>query len=186
MAPPDNSLVIPYQQLEAMLSEAKSPAELYLAVADGPFAFKLEMALLFLGFICFYTVDEAAQVIKPGAVSDTEHYHQSIEGYDFKLEDYKIALDDAKNIVALAVRDKTEVCTEDWGLLSRPEAREEVARLNQANSGIAYSLVQPLTGKVRGAMMYNYYTYKENISEQQQEFMDRYTAMASAAIDKLS
>ena len=55
------------------------------------------------------------------------------------------------------------------------------ARPNQANSGINYSSVYPLQGKVKGALLYNFFQY-DGISKQQHAFMRKYTKLVSGAL----
>jgi hypothetical protein len=183
MGPTNSQIDVPYEQLQEALSAAKDRAELYQVIATAPFTHKVEMALLFLGFISFFILDDTKQTVRLVAVSDTEYYQMSVQGYNFDLASYVVPLDDSKNSIAKAIKTGKPQSTTDWGVLGRTRA-EDAARFNQANSGIAYTAVYPFSGKLRGALMYNYYQYQDAIGPQQHEFMKRYTIMVSSALDK--
>lgn len=154
-------------------------------IANQPFGYPKEMALLFLGFIVLYIVDETSQTLRIRGFSDTEYYRESVSGMKFEPSDYCPQLDDPRNLICKAIRDHKPQLTKDWATLTRPESDIEVARFNQANAGIGYSTICPLNGHTRGAIMFNYFQYPENSSKDQADFMSRYTQIASGCIDKL-
>jgi len=131
-------------------------------------------------------VDEASQMVYLAAVSHTEQYNQSVRGYDFDETDYHLSLksDQGNDIVKAILINKPQK-TLDWGSLSRPAADRGQARLNQASGGIAYSMVYPLPGPARGALLYCYFQYEENIGPGQQQFMERYTKLVSDSLGHL-
>lgn len=172
-------------KLRAVFDSTQTPEALYEAVANAPFESAVEMAFIFLGFICFYLVDEDQQQIYLAGVSDNDFYHESVSGYNFDPALFRIQLDDPKNLIARSIRQNGEVRTEDWEDLSRPEAKDGAARINQATAGIGYSIIRPLTGKNRGAVMFSYYQYQDHDDTQSCDFMERYTKLVSEACDQL-
>lgn len=179
----DEDVTIPYQQLKQLFASAPNESELATIIANAPFNQPLWAALLFLGFICFYVVDEEAEQVRLAAVSDTEYYRMAVANYEFDPKKFTISLHNSNNDIVKAITEQTEVTTEDWSTLSRPQANNEAVRLNQASSGIACSFVRPLVGKRRGAIMYSYFQYQDTIGASQREFMRRYDQMASMAAD---
>jgi hypothetical protein len=181
----DENLTAFMTQLDQTLHALQGRHKLYAAIANKPFENTVETAYLFLGFICLYIVDEANGVVSVGAVSDTEQYRMSIEGYNFDVNTFKLALSDEQNSIVRAINTGDPQSTDDWTTVSRPQAPEGAARLNQANSGIAFTIVYPFVGKTRGALMYNYFQYQDAIGEQQYAFMRQYTDLVSSLVDKV-
>jgi hypothetical protein len=174
---------IDYASLASELSHYPTKQAMLQATVDAPFIkLKVEMAMLFLGFISFFLVDEAHKKVYLAGTSDTEHYHLSVKDYPFDPKKFRLDLNDKKNHIVQAIVDKKVVHNNDWGQVSRPEAAVETVRLNQATSGISAVYIYPLTGKKRGALMYNFFQFGDGISKQQLEFMRRYTDMVSAAV----
>jgi len=54
--------------------------------------------------------------------------------------------------------------------------------LNQANSGIAYSVAYPLLPPAAGVLMFFYYQYQEDIDEPQYKFMEQYVRLVSQTL----
>ena len=153
------------------------------AVVDAPFENRLEMVLLFLGFIVFYLVDEAKQTVHFISASDTEYYHHSVDGYSFNMKDYALSLDDSENSIVQAITSGQPVGTANWDTMRRPRVDVGIARSNQASGGIGYSMIYPFTGKVRGALMYSYFQEHEAMGEQQPAFMKQYTQLVSDILE---
>lgn len=176
---------IDYRLLTNLLDAANSK-DLYQVIVSAPFKNNVDMVFLFLGFICLYIVDEETNKIQLVAASGTEEYRLSVENMDFKLEDYTLYFDKnkANPIVKSIARGKPQSTT-DWATLNRGKTSVEEVRLNQANSGIAYTAIYPFAGSVKGALMYNYYQYADGIGSQQEDFMERYTELVSRSLDKL-
>lgn len=171
-------------KLRLSLDAAQTPDALAEAVANAPFEFAVEMAFIFLGFISFFLVDEERQEISLPGVSDNEFYHDSIKGYSFDPALFRVKLDDPRNAIARSIRENKEIRTEDWEEIRRPEAKDGVARINQASAGIGYSVIRPLTGAVRGAIMFNYYQYQDDNSAEADDFMEHYTQLVSEVYDQ--
>jgi hypothetical protein len=142
---------------------------------------------LFLGFICLYIVDESTRRIQLVAASGTEEYRLAVEYIDFKLKEYSLSFDKNKsNTIVRAIARHKPQHTTDWATLNSGQTSIKAVRLNQANSGIAYTAVYPLPGSIKGAVMYNFYQYADGIGSQQLTFMQQYTELVSACLDKLS
>ena len=167
-------------------SLASAPADtLNTTIVESLFDDKISMAFLFLGFICLYIVDEKKDEIHLMAASGTEQYRLAIERYNFKPSEFHLHFDtDKNNTIVKAISSGKPQFTTDWLTLSRKHKSADVVRLNQANSGIAYTAVYPFTSKVRGALMYNFYQYPEQIGNIQHDFMKRYTKLASSYLSQ--
>ncbi len=175
---------LPYADLQRQLEAARSDKKLYQAIVNAPFEYMVEVAHLFLGFMSLVIVDRKAGVVKTAAVSDTEHYRTAVSGINFTPAQYKVSLNDHGNSIIQAISSGKPQGTTDWGTLSRPQTGPEPARLNQANSGIAYSIVYPLDSPSGGALMFCYYQYQADIGTLQHEFMVRYARLVSESLTK--
>lgn len=170
---------IDYKFLAKLLGAA-TPRNIYQVIVSAPFEDSIDMVLLFLGFICLYIVDQNKNVIHLVAASGTEEYRLAVEHMDFKPEDYTLTFDKHKdNTIVQAIAGGKPKDTTDWATLNSGHTPVEAVRLNQANSGIAYTAVHPLAGPVKGALMYNYYQYPDGIGDAQETFMKRYTKLVS-------
>lgn len=170
---------IDYRLLKTLL-DAATPQNIYQVVVGAPFKNGIDMAYLFLGFMCLYVVDEKANVIRLVAASGTEEYRLSVEHMDFKLEDYVLDFEkNKKNTIVQAIVSGKPQHTSDWATLNSGKTPVESVRINQANSGIACTVVHPLTEPAKGALMYNYYQYADGIGDKQKSFMKQYTKLAS-------
>ncbi len=182
--PAPDAPIIAYDELERKLRSAKSKPELFRAVANLPFEYKLETALLFLGLISFFIADKEAGEVKLAAVSDTEYYRAAVENYNFDPKNYRISLDDPANSIAKTIKTSKPQKTNDWANLRRPGVPSKYPRANQANSGIANNAVYPLDIPGGGALLYSYYQYGEDMGKPQEEFMSKYAALVSKALKR--
>jgi hypothetical protein len=172
-----------YEDIERALEAVKNDAQaLYQAIVNAPFAHDRDMAFLFLGFICFFWVDSESNIIRAGAATDNEYFKQSIANYNFTMDEYQVPLSETENSIVQAVISGKPVTSTNWDSFRRPDVEEGVARLNQANSGIGYSAVYPVTGKIKGALMFNFYQFPEAIGEGQATFMEHYSNLVSKAL----
>lgn len=170
-----------YRQLKRVLLVAR-PEELLTKLVDAPFSLKVAMAWLFLGFICVYIVEGDSVQLK--AATGSEYYKLAVEHYKFQPQEYRLDLDkDSSNTIVKAILSGKPETTADWVTVSRLGVEPEVVRLNQANSGIAYTVIYPFSGKVSGALMYNFYQYPASLGKAQWAFMKRYTALASSLLN---
>ncbi len=174
--------VVDYELLSSIIASALEESR-YKAVVEAPFGDKINMAFLFLGFICLYIVDEKKGEVQLKAASGTEQYRLAVERYNFKLSDFHLRFDaDKDNTIVQAIASGKPQGTADWVTLSRKHKSAEAVRLNQANSGIAYTAIYPFSSSVRGALMYNFYQYPDKIDGEQRAFMKKYTDLVSTFI----
>ncbi len=185
MSTPKDNPPIDYKQLAKQLDKA-ARKDAYSAIVNVPFEDELDMAYLFLGFICIYIVDQKSKRVCLKASSDTEQYRLAIERFKFDPAEYCLDFDKNKDnpIVQAIAANETKITT-DWSTLNRGQTATRIVRLNQANSGIACSIIRPFDSKVRGALMFNYYQYSDQIGGPQETFMDRYTELVSNYLAKL-
>jgi hypothetical protein len=176
---------VDYTVLTDALNAAPNSAATLDLIVNAPFTEqKVEMALLFLGIISFYLIDEPRQEVYMVGASDTEYYHLAIKHYPFDPKEYRLALSATDNPIVQAILQGEAVHYDDWGNLRRPGASVDTVRLNQATSGIAAMYIYPLTGTRRGALMYNFFQYGDGIGAAQLEFMERYTNLVSGVLSR--
>ena len=157
--------------------------ELYNKIVNAPFEYRIETAHLFLGIIVLLIEDKNEKVINRVALSDTELARYTTTVSKIPFNDIKVPLDDKSNIIAKVVRTGKPDKTTDWKYLFTPALTAEQARINQAGGGIAYSFVYPLSSKdPRGALIFSYYQYPENISNEHNEFMGSYSEIVSSVL----
>jgi hypothetical protein len=174
---------VDFEHLTAQLAAAPSK-DIYRTIVEAPFQNKLAMAFLFVGFICAYEVDEAKSEVQLMAASGTAEYELAIEHYKFKPSNFHLSLDtDTDNTIVQAVTSGHPQGTSDWLTLSRKRKSAQAVRFNQANSGIAYTAIYPFQATRRGALMFNFYQYADEISKEQRDFMERYTALVSTFLE---
>jgi hypothetical protein len=170
---------IDYDSLLAQITHAKA-GQVYSVIVNAPFKNTVDMGLLFLGFIVIYIVDSQTNEIQLKASSSTEEYELAVEKFDFEPKSYHLNFDkDKHNTIVQAIATGKPQSTGDWVTLNRGETPPHVVRINQANSGIACSIIYPFDSVIKGALMYNYYQYQEQIGSPQQAFMERYTELVS-------
>jgi hypothetical protein len=167
--------------LKALLADTPAGPKLYQAIVDAPFEFKTATAFIFLGIIVLLLVNEEAGTIDRIALSDTSHADATKEVSVKPFNDIRVPLGSKNNLIARVIRGNAPEGTADWAELFAPELTPEQSRINQANGGIGYSMVYPLSlakgGK--GAMIFSYYQYPEAIAEAQTQFMQNYIALVS-------
>ena len=174
---------IDYDLLSTLLAQTQ-PQQLYQKIVSAPFENKVDVVFLFLGFICLYIVDEPSNVVQLVAASGTEEYRLAVQHMQFKASDYTLDFEkDKGNTIVRAIASNKSTHTTDWADLNRGQTPVEQVRLNQANSGIAYTSIYPLQGTLKGAVMYNYYQYPEMIGDEQAAFMTEYTRLVSLSLD---
>jgi hypothetical protein len=171
------SVKIDYAKLKEILNTAQTDTELFKAIVNTPFQFKIEMAFLFLGIVVLLQVNKETGEIDRVALSNTELAKNTTDVSYKKFDEIKIPLDDQNNIIAKAIQTGTSQETDDWQYLFTPVLTPEQARINQASGGIAYSAVCPLTSRNGGALIFSYFQYSENIGPPQHQFMEKYTAL---------
>lgn len=183
MAHPSHSAGMDFAAIETKLKSATSERELHTAIVNSPFDVPQQAALLFLGIVVLLLVDEQAGTVDRIALSDTSHAHATKAVSAKPFEAIRIPLDEPENLIAQVVRNQQPAGTADWAKLFTPELTAAQARINQANGGIGYSMVYPINGSTkRGALIFSYFDYPENISTPQHEFMDHYASLVSRCV----
>ena len=174
-----NAPTIDYKALAAALASAPEGNK-YKMIVDAPFENKVGMAFLFLGFICLYIVDEHKREIQLMTASGTEEYSRAVEQYNFKPANFHLDfVADKDNTIVQAIVTGEPRDTDDWVTVSRQNKSPEAVRLNQANSGIAYTAIYPFSSPLKGGLMYNFYQYPDKIDSTQRDFMKKYTSLVS-------
>ena len=174
---------IDYKGLERSLQKAENDAELFKLIVNSPFdKANVQMAFLFLGIIVLLLVNKKTGMIDRVALSETDLAKRTTEVSVIPFEKIKISADNADNIIAKAIRSSQMQDTTDWKYLFTPSLTPAQARINQANAGIAYSAVCPLSARDGGALIFSYYQYKELVGEDQQEFMAKYAQLVSDSL----
>ena len=173
-------ITVDSQLLSEALEQTGSDAELFSAVVNAPFTtHKVETTFMFLGIIVLLLVDKKQGTINRIALSNTELAERTTEVSAVPFNQIKIGLKEPENIIATAIRSGEMHDTTDWKFLFTPALKADEARINQANAGIAYSAVHPLTARDGGALIFSYYQYKQELGTEQQEFMTAYTAIVN-------
>jgi hypothetical protein len=171
------SIEVDYAKLKEILDTATTDTELFKAIVNAPFQFKIEMTFLFLGIVVLLQVNKATGKIDRVALSNTELAKNTTDVSYKKFHEIKIPLSDESNIIAKAIQSGESQETDDWQYLFTPALTPEQARINQASGGIAYSAVYPLKSRDGGALIFSYFQYSENIGPPQHQFMEKYTAL---------
>lgn len=182
MPPLAHTINLNYDDLKDNLAAANGDEELFRAIVNAPFNFKVEAASLFLGIVVLLLVDKKAGTINRIALSDTEMAKNTTAVSVKPFEEIKIPLSSEENILAAAIRDGQPHDTTDWKFLFTPVLTGDQARINQASAGIAYSAVYPLKARDGGAMIFSYYQYQGSIGEAQRNFMDRYVEIVDDSL----
>lgn len=171
---------IDYEQLKTTLAGAETDLELYRAIVNAPFSFKIETTLMSLGIIVLLLVDKKNGMIERIAISNNELAKRTKSRSAKKFEDIKIPISHPENIIAKAIETGTPQSTTDWQYLFVPELSPQDARFNQIEGGIGFSSVYPLIGaRDGGALIFSYFQYPERIHTPQEDFMERYTSLVS-------
>ena len=173
-----------YDALQAALSAPVSDEELFSTIVNAPFAPPVPAALIFLGIMVFLQVDKAAGTINRIALSETELARLTTEVSPLPFHSIKIPLDHYENVIAHAIKAEEPTDTTDWKFLFDPAIEPELARINQANAGIAYSAVYPLHSRDGGALIFSYFQYQHEIGIKQMDFMSKYTQIVDEVLDK--
>jgi hypothetical protein len=171
---------IDYTALTQALAAAQNKDQLYRAIVDAPFHFKIETALMSLGILVLLIADKKTGVINRVALSDTELAKGTTTVSVKRFEDIVIPLEHEENVIAQAISKNKPLMTTDWYYLFTPALSAEEARFNQAGGAIACSAVYPLADlKDGGALIFSYYQYLENIGSRQSTFMKRYSKLVA-------
>jgi hypothetical protein len=175
----EHTPTLDYNSLQQQLARATAPPDVYSAIVDTPFNFKVDMARLHLGIIVLLLLNKATGMIDRVALSNTELAKGTTDISVKRFEDIKIPADHHENFIAKAIRTQRPQLTTDWYYLFTPALNAEESRFNQAGGGIACSAIYPLIEGVQGALIFSYFQYPEKLGSYQRQFMKTYTAIVS-------
>lgn len=168
------------QHLGMLLGEANTDSEIFRAIVDAPFdTYPVATAMMFLGIIVLLLVNKETGQIDRVALSSTEIAKRTTEVSAVPFNDIKIDATEQCNVVAAAVRSQKTQETTDWEELFTPALSGEQARINQANAGIAYSVVYPFAARDGGALIFSYYQFNGKAGKAQHDFMTEYTELVN-------
>jgi hypothetical protein len=172
-----------YAALEKKLKAAQSDAELFDAIVNAPFSNPLPTVLIFLGIVVLLQVNKDTGTIDRIALSKTDQARMTTEVSAKPFKDIKIPVDYLENIIADAIHSGKPQDTTDWKFLFSPDMTAQQARINQANAGIAHSVVYPLKSRAGGALIFSYFQYRSEMDDSKaQAFMERYAELVDDAL----
>jgi sporulation protein YlmC with PRC-barrel domain len=174
-----------YKALEQKLQEATSDEELFQTIVNAPFINPLPTVLIFLGIVVFLQVNPETGTIDRLALSKTEQARATTDVSAKPFNEIKIPVDYLENIIADAIHSGQPQDTTDWKFLFNPSLTAQDARINQANAGIAHSIVYPLKSRDGGALIFSYYQYRSEMDDGKAEaFMKRYSELVDTALSR--
>ena len=172
----------PTSALKSLLQGHDDDTELFQAIVNAPFKYKLEMAFLFLGIVVLLQVNKKTGMVDRVALSNTDLAKRTTDVSYVKFDEIKVPLNYADNIIAKAINSGESLDTTDWKFLFNPAMTDEQARINQANAGIAYSVVYPLKSRDGGALIFSYFQFSGAVSDDAKTFMKTYTDLVDEAL----
>ena|SRR5688572_17240895 len=174
-------LYFDYDDLKHKLAQPAPKEQVYRAIVDLPFDYRVESAVLYLGIIVLLLVNKETGMIDRIALSNTELAKGTTDISVKRFEDIKIPADyKGDNIIVHAINTGKPQRTTDWRYLFEPALTPEEARFNQAGGAIACSVVHPLVNVLDGgALIYSYYQYPDKLGRAQRDFMRTYTALVT-------
>jgi len=180
-----DEVTIDIEQVATVLHDTTTDSELFNAIVNAPFnTHKVETTFMFLGIIVLLQVNKKTGTIDRIALSATELAQRTTEVSAVPFNQIKIDINEPENIIAAAIRTGEMHDTTDWRFLFQPALTAEEARINQANSGIAYSAVHPLTARDGGALIFSFYQYKQELGNEQQKFMEQYAQVVDQYLNR--
>jgi hypothetical protein len=174
-----------FAALEQRLQAVHNDDELFSAIVDTPFVNPLPAVLIFLGITVLLQVNKKTGTIDRIALSKTEQARMTTDVSVKPFKEIKIPVDYLENIIADAIHSGQPQDTTDWKFLFNPDMTAQQARINQANAGIAHSVVYPLKARDGGALIFSYFQYRDEMDDGKAEvFMKRYAELVDAALAK--
>lgn len=175
--------IFDYNTITQKLAAAPDKRQLFRAIVDTPFEYKVESALLYLGIVVLLLVNKRTGMIDRVALSNTELAKGTVDMSVKRFEDIKIPVTFTRNIIAKAIHTGRPQRTTDWRYLFEPALTPQEARFNQAGGAIACSVVYPLIDTLDGgALIFSYYQYPDKIGSAQRAFMQAYTSIVATAL----
>lgn len=177
----ENSYYIVFK--DAMKS-AKNDKQLFDKIVNLPFHDRKTSAILGLGVVVLLLVNKKERTIDRIALSNTEQAHGAVNYSVKPFKDIKIPLDNRDNYIGIAIRTRRPMMTADWQHMFIPALTAQEARFNQAGAGIACSVIYPLIGaRDGGAMIFSFYEPIGRIGQDHHNFMERYSALVTKALN---
>jgi hypothetical protein len=175
-----------YAELGSILSNAQSEGDILTAVVNAPFHNMLTAATMGLGIVVLLLVNPKTKTIDRVALSDTEGAKGAVRMSSKPFHAIKIPVDDERNIIAKAIREKTYQQTIDWSPLFVPALSAREAGLNQAGAGIECSVVYPLVGPGHGgALIFSFHDPPEALAPEHYTFMQTYADLAAKHLQRI-
>jgi hypothetical protein len=172
-----------FTELEDSLRAVQAAdGKLYESIVEAPFDHTKDMALIFLGFICYFSMDTAAQALRLEAATHNEYLSQAMASYDSDGTGFVFPLTATDNSIVQAALTKQPVSLSDWDEMRRPGVEAGVARLNQATSGIAYTLCMPVADI--GVLGFNFFQSKELLPAEAEDFARQYTDLVARILSQ--
>lgn len=164
------------------LQDKGGDERLFNVIVNAPFINRLDAASIFLGVVVLLQVNKKDQTIDRIAICNTEIADRTKDRSVKRFEDIRIPLGHPENAIAQVIETGKPQDVLDWKYLFVPEMNARDSRYNQADGGIAFSSVHPLTARDGGAMIFSYFQPRELMDEHYQEFMKRYVALVDARL----
>lgn len=165
------------RQLERSLATV-SANQLYQAIVDAPFANKLLTTSIDLGIVVLLLVT-ADGFVDRVALSNTELASGAVKVSPKPFSSIRVPLDAQENYIVQAITEGKHRLTEDWYYLFTPVLTATQARRNQTAASIESSLVWPLAGSVKGALIFSFYQPAVNITDNHLAFAADYAKTVS-------
>lgn len=173
-----------YSGAEALLESAKDETALFQAVVEAPFHDRSVTTMFGLGIVVLLLVNPKSRTIDRIAVSNNEMTAGTFAMTSKPFHEIRIPLASRENYIAIAIRNRHYMITNDWHYLFTPELNKEDARFNQAGGGIACSAVYPLLGARNGALIFSFFESLDRIGPEHHKFMEKYAALAAKALKR--
>jgi hypothetical protein len=181
--PSDIMTEFDFEDLAARFKTAEGDERLFELIVNAPFINPLPAVLIFLGIVVLLQVNKETGTIDRIALSKTEQARRTTDVSVKPFNEIKIPLGYLENAIADAIHSAQPQDTTDWKFLFNPDMTAQQARLNQANAGIAHSVVYPLKSRDGGALIFSYYQYRGDMDDGKAEtFMKRYVELVEAAL----
>lgn len=174
-----------FSDIQKYLSQTSTDKELFEAIVNAPFQNKLYSTNIDLGIVVLVLANKKSQTLDRVAYSKTPPAIDAVEVSPIAFLKIKIPINDKLNITAKAFKQNKCFQTSDWRFLFTPALNATEARFNQAESGMACSVVYPFFNALQGgALIYSFYQPEDMISQQHHVFMKKYTALAEKMLAK--
>jgi hypothetical protein len=166
-----------------LLRQSSGDNQLFDAIVNAWFRSPNHPISLGLGFVTFLLYNKKTGCIDRIKKTENELGNLGSEISVKPFKAIKIPLDDKVNIIARAIRSGKWAQTNDWDEILTPGLSAQESRLNQANSGIASSVVYPLKARDGGALIFHYFITLDKITKELHDFMSSYTKIVDNTLN---